>query len=286
MAINVLAGQFAVSLCIRDNLAHIETILDGAEPDDLVVVPEGALSGYSDNIGFLDGIDPAELQRAMGRLKTEAMLRRVHLIFGSCILESGLWYNAAICYSYTGNDFTYRKINLALHERGHMEAGSILPIHSLRIGDQIVRVGMQLCREIRFPEQWRWLAMRGASIFVYLTNAINTHEIYSVWKSHLVSRAAENQRFLVASNNAHLSQNCPTMLVSPRGEVLEEIHSDRLCSFRRGINLDEASNWYMSQSRHDVVTLTSGNGAKKQDQTDSFRAGPGSRSGVPGSGPA
>jgi predicted amidohydrolase len=108
MAINVLAGQFPVSLCIRDNLAHIETSLDSAEPDDLVVVPEGALSGYSDNIGFLDSVDPAELQRAMGYLQSEVLLRRVHLIYGSCILESGLWYHAAICYSYANSGFTYR----------------------------------------------------------------------------------------------------------------------------------------------------------------------------------
>ena len=44
---------------------------------------------------------------------------------------------------------------------------------------------MQLCREIVFPEQWRYLAEARAQAFIYLTNAVNPAVPAGVWSSHL-----------------------------------------------------------------------------------------------------
>src|SRR6185436_856524 len=102
-----------------------------------------------------------------------------------------------------------------------------------------VSVGVQLCREIRFPEQWQYLATAGAQLFVYLTNAANIREPRNVWRSHLVSRAAENQRFLASANIAHPDQHCPSMVVSPRGEVLAELPAGRTGLLRHTLDLDQ-----------------------------------------------
>ena len=59
--------------------------------------------------------------------------------------------------------WTYRKVNLAMHERGKLAAGSMLPTLELDLATERVTVGVQLCREIRFPEQWRSLARRVCS---------------------------------------------------------------------------------------------------------------------------
>ncbi|WP_250006993.1 carbon-nitrogen hydrolase family protein [Actinoplanes sp. M2I2] len=120
----------------------------------------------------------------------------------------------------------------------------------------MIRAGVQLCREIRFPEQWQYLATAGAQLFVYLTNAANTREVPGVWRSHLVSRAAENQRFLASANIAHPDQHCPSLMVSPRGEVLGELpigHTDLL---RRTVDLEQTGDWYLRQRRRDVLSVT------------------------------
>jgi predicted amidohydrolase len=57
MELSVLIGQFPIKHDIKENLKNILSILEESEKDDLVVLPEGALSGYSDDISFLKNID-------------------------------------------------------------------------------------------------------------------------------------------------------------------------------------------------------------------------------------
>lgn len=257
MELSVLVGQFPIKYDIQENLNNILSILEQAEKDDLVVLPEGCLSGYSDDISFLKAVNIQQLEAAIKVIKKEVIDRRLHLIYGSCIFENGNWFNAGICYSYTSKEFIYRKVNLATHERGYFKAGDELPVYELNVNDKVVRLGIQLCREIRFPEQWRWLAANGAEVFIYLTNAVNGSDI-SVWRSHLVSRAAENIRYLISSNNASLTQHCPTMLIAPDGQALDEIVSEKACTFKRKIDLSKISNWYIEQCRNDVIKLVDG----------------------------
>lgn len=254
MKVSVLIGQFPITFDIDVNLNNIKRLLDKSSKDDLVILPEGALSGYSDDISFLKHIQIEKLNLAMNQLKQEVMKRKIHIIFGSCINENFNWYNAAIGYSYENSDFIYRKVNLAMHEKGIFKAGNELPVFEIKIKGQTLKLGIQLCREIRYPEQWRILALNDAQIFIYLTNAVIGKGL-SVWRSHLISRAAENQRYVLASNNAHEKQHCPTMLIAPSGEIISEIISSEISFIRETINIDETSNWYINQSRNDIVNL-------------------------------
>lgn len=257
MIVPVLVGQFPISGDISRNLKVIFDVIDEAEPDSLVVLPEGSLSGYSDDVTFLDNIDLGELGCGLKDLKQRAIDKGVHLIFGSCIFEEGYWYNAGIYFGPDASTFIYRKVNLATHERGHFDTGNELPVLELKIKGDIVKVGIQLCREIRFPEQWRWLAANGAQVLVYLTNAVNGDGA-SVWRSHLISRAAENQRFVLSANNAHDKQICPTMAISPSGKVMDEVLSDQIRLLKTNLDVQEVSDWYVSQCREDVIRLQKG----------------------------
>ncbi len=116
---------------------------------------------------------------------------------------------------------------------------------------------MQLCREIRFPEQWQQLARSGAEVFFYLTNAVGDNRDAPVWRSHLISRAAENQRFVIAANNAHEAQKCPSMIITPSGNVIKEVVSEKKELLRTQVETSEISNWYLNQARIDVVKLVS-----------------------------
>ena len=59
-------------------------------------------------------------------------------------------------------------------------------------------------------------------------------------RSHLISRAAENQRFLLAANVADLDQHCPTMAISPRGEVHGELAPGATGVLRVTLDLDRS----------------------------------------------
>ncbi len=251
--ISVLVAQFPVTLDIEHNLDASISALANAESDDLVILPEGALSGYSQDSAFLHDIDLAQLAESMRAVRKKVAQRRVHLIFGSCVYEADQWYNAAIYYGPDGETFVYHKVNLATSERGHFSAGSQLPTLDIVLHGRPVRVGIQLCREIRFPKQWRYLARAGAEVFVYLTNAVGYAPAAPVWRSHLISRAAENQRFVLGTNNAHSEQNCPSMIVTPSGQVLWEVLSPAPESKRCELDLSQVSDWYISQMRDDVT---------------------------------
>lgn len=254
MKLSIIIGQFPISFNIEENFNNIKKVLDESKEDDLVILPEGAVSGYNDDISFLKNIDLEKLDNMINLLKEEAIKRKIHIIFGSCIYENSNWFNTAIGYSYCNDDFMYKKVNLATHERGVFKAGNELPVFKIKVKGETLKLGIQLCREARYPEQWKLLAMNGAQIFIYLTNAI-TGKGLNVWKSHLISRAAENQRFLIGSNNAHEKQHCPTILISPKGDVISEIISNELNLISYTIDTDEISNWYLNQARDDVVKI-------------------------------
>ncbi len=250
----ITLAQFPISLNVRDNLTVMTDIITEANAGDVVVFPEGALSGYDTDVSFLADIDTTLLDEGLKTLRDVSQQAGVHLIFGSCICEAGRWFNAGIYYA-AGNTFIYKKINLATNERGVFRSGDALPTFQVRIGDSSFTAGIQLCREIRFPEQWQHLSRSGAEVIFYLTNAVGDSKEALVWDAHLISRAAENQRFVVAANNAHAEQKCSTMIVSPSGKVLHKVSSAETEIVRETIDLEAVSNWYLDQARVDVIEV-------------------------------
>ncbi len=256
MLVHAVAGQFPVTLSTAENLRHIHRVVEQCEPDDLVVLPEGSLSGYSDDIRFLDQINPSEIERNLDRLSQLVVTHRIHLFVGVCRPDRMGWRNQAVYLGPQGEVETYNKVNLAWHERGHMVPGDRLPVLHLNTQRGVLRVGVQLCREIRYPGQWHALAQAGAEVFVYLTHTIDQSANRPVWRSHLVSRAAENQRFVVAANAAHEASGCPTGIIHPNGSVLAEASPSSSESLRQTLDTDAVSNWYLSQTRQDLPHQT------------------------------
>jgi len=252
---SVVVAQIPITWDIDENLSTIASVLADAQPDEIVVLPEGALSGYGSDLSVLSRIDPTTLTRGINRLTTLAREAAVHLFFGSLLFEHGAWWNTALYVSPQGTRWAYRKINLAMNERGLLAAGSELSTLQLHLADGPFTIGVQICREIRFPEQWQHLADDGAQAFIYLTHAANPTEPTGVWRSHLISRAAENQRFVIAANVADPHQHCPSMIISPRGEILAESATNRTSVLRATIDPDKAADWYLGQRRRDVIQL-------------------------------
>ncbi|MDI6104751.1 carbon-nitrogen hydrolase family protein [Actinoplanes sp. NEAU-A12] len=248
MQLSILIAQVPTVGDVATNLATLRDVLDESRPGDVVVTPEGLLSGYGED---LTGMDPAEVHEAVGTAADLAVRKQVHLFLGSLLPTATGWCNAALSLPPAGEPWIYRKINLAMNERGPLEPGDRL--ETVPVGG--TTAGVQLCREIRFPEQWQYLATAGARFFVYMTNAANPDEPEDAWRSHLISRAAENQRFVLAANIAHPDQHCPSMVVSPRGAVLAELEPGVTAVLRHTIDVTESGDWYLGQRRRDVVSL-------------------------------
>ncbi len=253
MLLPVVAAQFSITLDIQHNLQGILSFVQQAQHDELIVLPEGALSGYADDPTFLQRLDASEIDAAIHILAEAVYQKHVHLVVGSCLFEDDAWWNTGIYFSPQGKRFVYRKVNLAIHEQTHFSAGSELPVFPIQCKEGKVNIGIQLCREIRFPEQWQALVMQGADLLIYLTNATNPHAHLSVWRSHLVSRAAENQRFVISANTAHPHQHCPTCIIAPSGQILQEILSPQRTHLRSTLDITQNSNWYLNQRRSDIV---------------------------------
>jgi predicted amidohydrolase len=245
---SVVIAQVPAVWDVETNLAVVRGVLADTAPGDLVIFPEGMLSGYAEDLSPLARTDPDRVRAAVAAL---AAGNRAHVFLGSLYPTVTGWCNAAVHLSPGREPRIYRKINLAMNEREHLEPGDHLP--TFAVGDETA--GVQLCREIRFPEQWQHLAAEGARFFAYLTNAANPREPAGVWRSHLISRAAENQRFVLAANIPDPHQHCPSMIVSPRGEVVAELPMGRPGILRHTIDLKESSDWYLDQRRRDVVGL-------------------------------
>jgi predicted amidohydrolase len=251
----VAVAQIPVTWDLSENLSVITAALADTEPGEVVVLPEAAVSGYDDDLSGLDDLDREAIADAGRYLAELARDRRIHLFCGSLQSERGHWWNAARYFPPAGPTWTYRKVNLATHERGRLAAGSELPTLQVCLDAGPLTVGVQLCREILFAEQWQYLAGAGAEIFLYLTYAANPAIPAGVWRSHLISHAAANQRFVAAANIADPRQHCPSMIISPRGEVLGELPPAKTGILRATIDTDDISDWYLGQRRTDVVRL-------------------------------
>jgi len=177
---------------------------------------------------------------------------------GTCYQENDKWYNAAWGFTPDGKRLIYKKVNLATSERQAFTAGDVLPVFNVTMPAGQLKIGVQLCREIRFPEQWGWLARQGAEIILHLDNAVGDERERPVWKSHLVSRAAETQRYVVSVNNAGEEQKCPTIIIAPNGQTVGELVSPTAGVIQAELDTSKISNWYLGQCREDVVAVKSG----------------------------
>jgi predicted amidohydrolase len=166
MQVPVAVAQIPVCWSVRKNVETVLESIGAAEPGSLLVFPEAALSGYDDDLSGLDALRTDELARARDEVAQAAGRAGVHVVCGSLLPEDGQWYNAGIYFPPAGEPFIYRKVNLAGHERGRLAAGSELPTVVMRLPGGHLRAGLQLCREIRFPEQWAALARQGAQVLM------------------------------------------------------------------------------------------------------------------------
>ena len=251
----VAAIQIPVLMDVATNLQLLTEAVGSLQPGTLAVAPEGCLSGYLPEAGMVRRLSRSGTANAIEAAHDVVRRAGVHLIVGACVEIEGVWRNASFYLGPRGERWRYDKINLAMSERSDFVPGDKLPVLDLMVDGRSVRIGVQMCREIRYPEQWRHLARQGAQIIAYVNNAIGNPEGPDLWRAHVISRAAENQRFVIGANNAASDQGCTSLIVAPSGKVLAEAVVGAVSTTTAEIDLSQVSDWIIDQARIDVVSV-------------------------------
>lgn len=250
MKIRVKIAQTDVTDNLSTNLSHICKIIDACNENDIVIFPEGALSGYDpENEDFLDILNSNDINTAINTIHQYIQKKNCSCLFGTAILVDKKWYNSSVYLSSMGTKEIYYKTNLSYYDKHHFNSGNELSTYNF----SGLQIGIQMCREILFPEQWKVLKKKRASIIFHLNNALKPSD--ERWRHMLITRAIENQIFVCSVNNGTSSQTLPSFLISPFGEILLESSTGEAQTVEAQIDTEQVTDYYLKQERQDLVKL-------------------------------
>lgn len=214
--LRVAVYQMATGSAIEGNARKIHDAIDrvisrGAQ---LLVVPEGALSGYLPE----RDLDFDLLSKAEADIVAHSSGAAVWLALGTTRRTDGKWRNTALLYSPSGEAVaSYDKTHLTEEDKKVFRPGDGLPV--FHVGEWTV--GFQICFDMRFPENWRILRRKGAELVIHLSSASRS----AGWKVPVLegavrSRAAENGMFVASANDARAPQMMVSAICDPDGKDL------------------------------------------------------------------
>ena len=198
----------------------------------LVVMPEKwpLLAGGAQ---MRDGAEPID-GPAMSWARACASELELDLVAGSFVElgADGIRHNTSLHITPRGEvRAAYRKVHMfdvtidgiEYRESEHEAPGEELVCSRTDTG---LELGMTICYDLRFPELYRILALRGARVFV-VPAAFTLATTRDHWETLLRARAIENQAFVIAANQ--IGENEPgrhsggrSMIVDPWGVVLAQ----------------------------------------------------------------
>jgi predicted amidohydrolase len=222
------------------NLARAEALVRAAAADraTLVALPE-RFDLRGEPVDYERAAEPLALSRAAAWASELARELRIDLIAGSTSERReghGRLSNTSLHFGPDGDlRAVYRKVHLfdvTVGATQYRESDSDEP------GDELVvteaadgtRLGLSICYDVRFPELYRILALKGALVLAVPANFTRTTG-EAHWELLLRARAVENQAFVVAPAQAgEFPPGQPaygnSMIVDPWGEVLARAPGD------------------------------------------------------------
>jgi predicted amidohydrolase len=213
------------------NLETAERLVRAAAADgaDLVALPEkwNLLAGGEELVAGAEALDGPSL----GAARSWARELGIDLLAGSVseLGPEGKAFNASVLIGPDGEDVAvYRKIHMfdvdaggvSYRESAHEEPGA--EIVTAQLGDAVL--GLSVCYDLRFPELYRILALRGAQILA-VPSAFTLATGRDHWQVLLRARAIESQAFVLAPNQVgeappRFSSYGRSSIVDPWGVVL------------------------------------------------------------------
>jgi len=168
------------------------------DPGDLVVLPELWPTGYASRAKLAEAAD-AYGTRWASFCADLAMSYRIMVAGTVPFRNEESLTNRLVVYGPTGDlAGFYDKIHLfpPMREEDLFSHGDrVAPIS---LCDVPFVIGPAICYDLRFPELFRLLALRGVTLFVIPAEFPDPKE--DLWHLFLSSRAAENQAYVIACN--------------------------------------------------------------------------------------
>jgi len=235
----IAAIQMASGTNVTANLIEVSRQISSATQAGarLIVLPENfAIMGMHDEdqvrIGEEEGSGPIQ-----DFLSEQAKKNKIWLIAGTIPLKSereDKIYSACLVYNEKGESVTrYDKIhlfdvNLNVSNETYCESETIVPGNQVVVVDTpFGKIGLAICYDLRFPELFRQLVLKGAEIIV-LPSAFTAITGNAHWEILLRARAIENLCYVIASAQGGYHVNGrqthgDSMLIDPWGTILDHL---------------------------------------------------------------
>jgi len=217
----VVPGDVAANHARAEDLIRIAA----AKGAKVITLPELWNCGYR-----LEKLESLAEHTDVTKSKSLSLLSRLAAeygiyIFGGSIAEkkNGKYYNTAVVFNDCGEIIQkYRKAHLfqlGLREPEYFTPGGEWSLVDTPWG----RVGLVICYDLRFPELWRNLVLRGAKIIVCPAQW-PTARLYS-WRALNIARAIENEAFVISTNRTGEDDYLypgNSLLIDPRGRLVAD----------------------------------------------------------------
>jgi deaminated glutathione amidase len=231
VGVRVAAVQLNSTGEVARNLSAAERLVRAAAADgaELIALPEkwNLLGSGAEMAAGAEALDGPSLEAA----RSWAFDLDIHLLAGSIVaLEGEEVFNTSVLIGPDGATLAvYRKIHMFDVEVGgvaYNESDHEQPGREIATGGHIdvPDIGLTVCYDLRFPELYRILALRGARV-ITVPSAFTQATGRDHWEVLLRARAIENQLFVIAPNQVgeappHYSSYGRSAIVDPWGIVL------------------------------------------------------------------
>jgi N-carbamoylputrescine amidase len=196
---------------VQDNLDRMAVWIQTAKKraTDLVCFPEMNVTGYSTREGIKDSAEtvPGTISQSILGMARDRV------------------YASHLVVTPRGVAGIYRKIHIAPPETDVFSAGDTIALFEIKG----VKLGIQLCYDVHFPELSTRMATDGADV-IFMPHASprgTPAEKFNSWMRHLPARAFDNGLYVVACNqtgNNQSSLNFPglSVILDPAGRIIKK----------------------------------------------------------------
>ncbi|MEM1509291.1 MAG: carbon-nitrogen hydrolase family protein [Thermofilaceae archaeon] len=216
--------QFPAKPLKLDNLRLVLNVLDSIDAD-LVVFPE-YLMGIPENGLNRDFVlkqaEPIDGEFTV-KIAEKSHEKGLAVVFTLYLREGNAVYNAAALVDRGAIKALYRKIHLfdafGYRESILFAAGSQLAL--AKVND--LTVGLAVCFDLRFPELFRAMSLRGVELFAVPAAWYRGPYKLEQWRVLTSARAHENTAYLVAANQSGKLFTGHSLAVNPMGVIQSEL---------------------------------------------------------------
>jgi N-carbamoylputrescine amidase len=212
---------------VQDNLDRMAGWIKTARKQaaDLVCFPEMNVTGYSTRAKIKESAEtvPGTISQSVLALAQEFKLS---ILAGLSEKDSqGRVFASHLMVTPRGLAGIYRKIHIAPPEIDVFSAGDTIALFKIKG----VKLGIQLCYDVHFPELSTRMATDGADV-IFMPHASprgTPAEKFNSWMRHLPARAFDNGLYVVACNQTGNNQsglNFPglSVILDPAGRIIKK----------------------------------------------------------------